>query len=158
VLFPALSDRAPAQGERLVRVGVYDNRAIAVAYAPSRFNPVPEKMIEHERAKAAGDTARVEEFEAWGEALQRTLHRQAFGRVPVDGLLLHVADGLAEVASAKDLDLIARHCDHTASHVEIVDVTDDLVRLFEPSEKTLATVADLCKRDPIDLDEIDHAH
>jgi len=31
---------------------VYDSRAIAVAYAASRFNPVKEKMAQHEAAKS----------------------------------------------------------------------------------------------------------
>ena len=43
--------------EPRIRVGTYDNRAIAVAYAPSRFNPVAEKMKEHATAKQAGDSA-----------------------------------------------------------------------------------------------------
>ena len=41
--------RAQAGAPR-VRLGTYDNRAIAVAYAPSRFNPVAGKVKEREEA------------------------------------------------------------------------------------------------------------
>ena len=70
-----------------VRVGTYDSRAIAVAYASSRFSPVAEKMREFELAKQANDKERVRTLEAWGEKHQRGLHRQGFARVPVDDLL-----------------------------------------------------------------------
>ena len=49
-----------------IRVGIYDNRAIAVAFAASKYNPVPEKMKEYNAAKEAENTDRVRELEAWG--------------------------------------------------------------------------------------------
>ena len=101
VALSALSMGRPQQATPKLRVGTYDNRAIAVAYAPSRFNPGGEKMREYRQAAAEGDEARMAELSAWGEAHQRALHRQGFGRVPVDDLLAHVADRLPEVAAAE---------------------------------------------------------
>lgn len=141
-----------------VRVGTYDNRAIAVAYAASRFNPVAEKMQLHKQAKQAGDLARVAELEAWGERHQRQLHRQGFARVPVDDLLEPVKTGLAEVARTQDLDLIAWSCDYAREGVQVVDVTDAVVALFEPSAKTLATVAQVREHAPVGLDEVESGH
>ena len=46
-----------------LRVGVYDNRAIAVAYGASKFNPVGGKMKGYEKAKAMGDAKRMKELE-----------------------------------------------------------------------------------------------
>ncbi len=37
----------------------------------------------------------------------------------------------------------------------VVDVTDELVMLFEPSEKTLRIVADIKKQPHLDLDTIE---
>ena len=45
---------------------------------------------------------------------------------------------------------------HAGPEVEVVDVTDALVKLFEPSAKTLATVAEVRKQAPVDLDELEH--
>ena len=146
------------QPARKLRVGVYDNRAIAVAYGPSKFNPVGEKMKEYKEAKATGDTKRAKEFEAWGEKHQRKLHRQGFGQVPVDDILAHVKDKFPEVARKTDVDVIVRQCDYVGPNVEDVDITKELVLLFEPSEKTLRTVEGLKKHAPVDLDEIEQHH
>jgi hypothetical protein len=140
-----------------VRLGVYDSRAIAVAYAPSQFNPVRERMAEHERAKAARDAKRVRELEAWGNRHQRALHRQAFARVPVDDLLAHVEEHLPELARAAGVRTIVPYCTYQGPDVELVDVTRELVMLFEPSEKTLATVAELLRKAPLDLDEVERS-
>lgn len=141
-----------------IRLGVYDNRAIAVAYAPSKFNPVREKMQQLEQARDAGDTQRATQLEQWGQQHQRQLHRQGFCRVPVDDLLAHVQDRLPEVARSTRVSAITWQCDYSAPEVEVVDITDALVMLFEPSEKTLETVEQIKKHKPVDLDEIEKHH
>lgn len=133
------------------RIGTYDNRAIAVAYAPSRFNPVKHKMAEYEAAKAAGDDKKVKQLEQWGQQQQRLLHFQGFGRVPVDDLLAHVRDGVAQLAKDKHLAAIVMDCDHVAENVEVVDVTADLVELFDPSDKTRKMAARIKDAEPVSL-------
>jgi hypothetical protein len=137
------------------RIGTYDSRAIAIAYAPSKHNPVTEKMKEHEAAKAKGDTQRVKELEAWGTLHQRQLHRQGFARVPVDDLLAPVADRLPEVAQAAGVDAIVFGCNQHTADVELVDVTLAIVALYEPSEQTLEYVRSAMKAQPVPLDTID---
>lgn len=144
--------------EPTIRVGTYDNRAIAIAYAPSKYNPVPEKMKEYKSAKEAGDEERMKELEAWGEKQQRKLHRQGFGRVPVDDLLAHVNDRLPEVARSTGVDIIAWECNYVADNVEVVDVTTELVKLFDPSEKTLNFVKQLEGQPPVAPDKIEQDH
>jgi hypothetical protein len=137
-----------------VRIGTYDGRAIAVAYAASRFNPVKEKMADYEKAKAAGDRAKMKELEAWGERTQRQLHFQGFGRVPVDDLLAPVKDKVARFARDRKLAAITMSCDFTAGQVELVDVTEDLVKLYDPSEKTLKMTRGARAVKPLPLTEI----
>jgi hypothetical protein len=150
--FSNVHSQVPA---RKLRVGTYDSRAIAVAFAASKYNPVAEKMKEHEKAKAAGDTKRVRELEAWGEKQQRALHRQGFGRVPVDDLLEQVKDKLPIVAAKSGVVAVTMYCNYSSPDVELVDLTNELVALFDPTEKTLAIVKDLRQHEPVDLDEID---
>ena len=53
-----------------VRVGVFESRAIAVAYAPSKYNTnVRDLQAEHDKAKAAGDTKKMAELEKSTEIL-----------------------------------------------------------------------------------------
>jgi hypothetical protein len=141
------------------RIGTYDSRAIAVAYAASRFNPVREKMKELQAARSAGDEATIRQLEEWGQAQQRQLHRQGFGRVPVDDLLAHVRERLPEAAGRAGVLAIAMNCDWAGPGVEAVDVTDALVALFEPSARTLSIVKDMKGKAPLPLDEIErHKH
>lgn len=147
----ASSSGTPAKA----RIGTYDNRAIAVAYAASRFSPVPQRMEELRAAQAAHDDARVKELNAWGEAHQRSLHRQGFGRVPVDDLLDCVRASFPQVARDAGVDAIAWGLDFAGEGVERVDVTDALVALYEPSAKTRATIRELLERKPISLDELE---
>lgn len=140
-----------------LRVGTYDNRAIAVAFAPSKFMREWYRAArrELEEAKAAGDTEKVKELEQQGEWEQKKLHFQGFGHAPVGDLLAHVKDRLPEVAKKADVQLIAWEYDLVAEGVEVVDVTDLLVELFEPSEKTLRRVKEIRELQPMPLEELD---
>ena len=159
VTLAGLLQGSSTAGEKKLRIGVYDSRAIAIAYAPSKHNPVAQKMKELQAAKAEGDEARIAELEGWGEKHQRQLHRQGFGRVPVDDLLAHVAERLPEVARAAGVDAIAFDCSWSSEEVEIVDVTMEIVKLYDPSEKTLGFVAQIKEHEPVDLDELaQHDH
>ncbi|HOC31087.1 MAG TPA: hypothetical protein PKK84_02470 [Armatimonadota bacterium] len=137
-----------------VRIGVYDSRAIAVAWAASEFNPVRQKMAEHTEAKKKNDVKKAEELEAWGNAKQRLLHFQGFGRVPVDDLLTPVKKGVATVAKEKKLAAIVMQCDYTAPNVEVVDVTNALVDLYEPNDRTREIVRTLRDVKPVGLLEL----
>ncbi|MDP8243478.1 MAG: hypothetical protein P9L94_05295 [Candidatus Hinthialibacter antarcticus] len=138
------------------RVGIYDNRAIAIAYAASKYNPVSEKMEEYKKAKDAGDEQTVKQIEAWGEQHQRQLHRQGFCRVPVSDLLEHVKEQFPELAKQLNVDVIAMQCDYSVQSVEVVDITNELAALFDLSEKALKNIANIKNQAPIDLDELDN--
>jgi hypothetical protein len=159
--FPKKAQAAPAAATRpsaaRVRVGVYDSRAIAVAFARSELwkNQLASKMQEHNKAKADGDEKKVKELEAWGEAQQRRLHRQGFSNEPVDNILTMIKDELPNVAQQTNVSIIVPKADwQDDAAVEVIDVTDQMIECFHPSEQTRAMVADLRKRAPIDLDKI----
>ena len=151
---------APLAAQQTVRVGVYDTRAIAVAYTHSTQmqTPLRAKMKEMEAAKAAGDKAKVKELDEWGQARQRQLHRQGFGRVPVSDLLACVKGRLPEVAARAGVQVIAADTDYVAPGVETVDITNELVQLYDPSPRVLAIVKDMKGKPPLDLDEIEKIH
>ena len=141
----------PAERQSKVRIGVYDSRAIAVAYAPSRFNPVREKMAELDAAKAGGDKAKVKELETWGKEHQRMLHFQGFCRVPVSDLLEPVKDRLQQLAADQNLAAVVMSCDVVSADVEVVDVTDQIVELYDPSDRTRDMVRQVRDVEPVSL-------
>jgi hypothetical protein len=146
----------PTQTKK-IRIGTYDNRAIAIAWGGSKYNPVGQKLEEKKKAEADGDTKKVEELKEWGKAHQRQLHRQGFGKVPVDDLLAAVKDRLPEVAKKTGVVAIVWQSDFVGENVEVVDVTQELVKLFDPSERVLRWTAPeaLKKTAPLDLDFIE---
>lgn len=150
--------REAAASGGAIRIGTYDSRAVAIAYAGSKFNPVGEKMKEFEAARKAGDAAKVKELEAWGQQHQRQLHRQGFARVPVTDLLEAVKDQLPALAKRLDLDAIAFEVNHRGEGVEAVDITLEVVALFNPSEQALKWAKEAMKREPVGLDEVEKSH
>jgi ribosomal protein S8E len=159
LLCSGIVDTAQEPKADRIRIGTYDSRAIAIAYAASDYNPVKEKMKEYDQAKAAGDQQRIKELEAWGEKHQRQLHRQGFANVPVHELLAQVKAKLPDIAKAHRLTAIVRQCDFVLENVEVVDVTQELVALFDPSEQVLKNVAMIKDKPYADLDELDkHQH
>jgi hypothetical protein len=141
-----------------LRVGVYDSRAVAIASVPTEWynKPIKEKMKEMEKAKAAGDEQKIKELMAWGESRQQKAHLMGFGTAPVAELLEPVKDKLPDVARQAGVDIIISkwQIDYQASDAELVDVTDAMVALYEPSEKTLKTVEALKKHKPLTEEEI----
>lgn len=136
-----------------IRVGTYDSRAIAVAYVNSRWNgeQYKAKKKEMEKAKAAGDNEKIAELEAWGEAKQHKQHLQGFSTAPVHEFLEKVKKELPKIAKAADIDIIVSkwEFDYQKRNAKTIDVTDEIVKLYNPSEKTLKILKELRKHKPM---------
>ncbi len=74
--------------------------------------------------------------------------------MPVDDLLTPVKKGVATVAKEKKLAAIVMQCDYTAPNVEVVDVTNALVDLYEPNDRTREIVRTLRDVKPVGLLEL----
>jgi len=157
----AAEDTAPAT-EKKVRVGVFDSRAIAVAYAQSksgqeRFQQEFRQLKkELDKAEASGDKEKAESIKAAGKAGQERLHLQGFGTASVREYLDLMKDKIPPVAKETGVDLIVSKWEVTyqGSGVEIVDITDELVNVFEPNERVLKIVQELRKTQPVNDAEI----
>src|SRR5262245_7213221 len=108
VVLPALgqSNLAPGKVPAVKeRIGVYDSRCIAVAFAgsPMHERQLRELRAQHNQAKEAGDLDKVARLEAEGKARQHKAHQQAFSTAPVDDLLLHVTNKVTEIQKSAGL-------------------------------------------------------
>jgi len=141
------------------RVGIYDSRAVVVAFARSAaFNQwLGGLKAEHEKAKASGDQKRVAELEAEGEARQQLLHMQGFSTAPVTNILFQIKDklpalkekaGVTVLVSKWDKDSLARY-----KEAGLVDVTMALVDAFNPSERQRRAAIALQEHNPIPLEQ-----
>lgn len=143
-----------------VRIGVYDSRGVALAYARSPRAGIREAMrqmrADYEQAKARGDSAEVKRLGQEGPWMQVRLHQRGFSTAGAGDLLAKVADRLPGVAREAGVVLIVSKWEmpfHDAS-VEVVDVTVPLAKLFQADEETLGILAELASQKPIPFDEL----
>ena len=153
---PAAPGEAPTTRPSKVAIGVYDSRAVAIAFVQSGGQEPLAKDLRKQldQAKAAGDTKRVEQIKAQGANQQILRHLQGFSNAPVDDILLQVKDKLPGIAEQAGVDVILPKLDYHKPDVVTIDVTDQIVTLFHPSEKTLKTIAELRKREPFPMVQI----
>ena len=153
------ASQRPQEEVITMRVGVFDSRAVAVAYARSDVfrRGLNAMKAEHEEAKETGDTARVAELEAKGQAMQDLLHRQGFSTWPVDDILEQVEGRIPAIAERAGVDVIVSKWTivYERPGVEFVDVTDLMVEPFEPDEETLKIIEELKKQAPVSLEELE---
>lgn len=142
------------------RIGVYDARAVAVAYAASDLHRrvLEAKFQELKVAEEKGDAERVAKLKAWGKLEQERGHLQAFAAADVGSILEKVEEGMNQVAEKAQVDAVVRKGTYVSKRSEVVDVTDEVVKLFgEPSERTKKILEDLKKRKPLSRQEVEEA-
>jgi len=149
----------PPRAEMNERIGVYDSRSIVIAFRDSELCNKWLSGIEEEqeRAKAMGDQNRVAELEAEAAERNGLMHKQAFSTAPVDNILEQIEDrlpaikektGVGVLVSKWDKDALTKH-----ASAESVDVTSDLVKLFNPSDEILKIALDIRDQEPVPIEK-----
>ncbi len=158
----AVAGESKDAGAKL-RVGVYDSRAVVVAFIGSEVykatcgKQLAEMRAEYDKAKAEGNQKRVAELEMQGKAQQVLRHKQGFSTAPVDDILEHVGDKLPEIARSAGVGPIVSKWDKGKlakyESAEWVDVTMELVDAFGPNPRQRKFAIDIQKKKPISLEE-----
>ena len=147
--------------ENTLRIGVYDSRAIAVAYYNSTESGKSMETItaDYKKAKAAKDDKRVKEIETQMKAQQRRQHEQGFSTGSVANIMAKIKDSLPAGAKKAGVEVIVSkwEVNYQSPEVKVVDVTDDLVALFHVSAKGLGWVKGIKDHAPLPIEQItDH--
>ena len=141
-----------------VVVGTFDSRLIAVAYynTEAHMSYVNDLKAEHAEAEESGDTERARELEAIGEASQELAGKQAFSTWPVDNILETIEEKIPEIAKQANVDLIVSRWNivYQQSGVEFIDVTDVMVKLFNPDEQMLEMLEQIKQQPPLPLEDL----
>ncbi len=144
--------------ETTLRVGVYDSRAIAVAWcnSPDCRKMMGEVTADYKKAKEAKDDKRVKEIEARMKLQQRRQHEQGFSTGSVAGIMAKIKDSLPAVAKKAGVDVIVSkwEVNYQSPDVKAVDVTDELVALFHPSAKGLEWARGIKSQTPLPIEQI----
>jgi hypothetical protein len=129
---------APPPPPPKVRIGTYDSRAVAVAYARSAACAESLKALQArlDQAVAKDEKGAKQRIARAADRRQWLAHRQAFGRASVDDAMGALKDNLAEVARQARVEAIVYEPDFASEQVELVDLTAEIVALFEPDERT----------------------
>jgi hypothetical protein len=134
--------QAPAQ---TVRVGTFHKASIVVAFhrSPLWADSLKAKMAEMAAAKAANDTKKVQELDAWGNARQETAHQQLAGEAPITNILEALAPAWLEIARKARVAMIVADLPFADSSVQTVDVTEALLDWLKADERTRTIVRGL---------------
>ncbi len=148
---------ATSQSPAPLRVGTFDSRAIAIAFAHSDLLREQHRglMTELDQAKAAHDEKRVAELQSTGQALQRLLHLQGFSTGSVINLMDRIKNGIPGVAREAGVLVIVSKWEvmYRDPAIEYVDVTMPLAMKFNPNQRGLKLIEELPKHEPIPLDK-----
>lgn len=156
------AEDSAAQTEKIKeQIGVYDSRAIAVAFVGSEsFNKwMSDLKAELQKAKAEGNEKRVAELRAEGATRQKLIHKQGFSTAAVDNILDQIKDRLPAIREKARVDLLVSKWDKETlakhSSAERVDVTMVLVDAIHPNERQRNYAIAIQKHEPISLEKAD---
>ena len=146
-----------------VRVGIYNSRLVGLAYGRSEAHGkyVESVKAEHKQAKADNDTTKMQELETTMELAQKLMHWQVFGNFPIRDIMEKIADKLPGIAEKAGVDIIVSKWDISfqKSDVEFVDVTEHIVALFNPDEKTQMIMKQMESQPVVPWEDLqDHKH
>ena len=95
------------------------------------------------------------------ELKQRRTHEQGFSTGSVISIMEKVKPSLPQAAREARVEIIVSkwELNHHSSNVELVDVTDKLIDLFEPTEKGRKWAKEIQTHKPIPVEELaNHKH
>jgi hypothetical protein len=151
----AISSEKSSTDSKL-RVGVYKSWVVALAYARSktgleRINSVCQKA---KKAEADGDKETYEKLSFEIKELRKLGHLQVFGDEPIDEYIEEITPALKEIAKEQNLDLITAKIFYDSEKIEQVDITDLLVKQFEPDETTMKMIEGMKNYKPLKRDKL----
>lgn len=150
------SNKTPKK--ELLRVGVYDSRAIVLAYTYSAHNDniMVKKSTEKKEAEQAGDVEKARQIDAWMNWFAIHRHAQGFGTEPVHDLLACVQKKIPQIAQEAGVDILVSkwEFDYRTSDAAVVDVTDNLARAFDPEPGVFETIEKFKTIAPLSYEEI----
>jgi len=147
---PAEPAKSPTE-----KIGVYDSRAVAIAWVGTEEFKQSLNALkkESEQAKAAGDRERAAALEKEGAAMQERLHAQGFSTAPVDDILDHFRDQIAQIRVATGAAVLVSKWDEAAlakhAGAEQLDVTEKLVDALHPNDQQRKTALGIVKTKPV---------
>ena len=141
-----------------VKIGTYDSRIVIFAWSRSEY--LKEYMTKFARqsdsATKANDTARLKELSVGIMSYQHLLHQMIFSNGSIIMAMNIVKDKLPELAKNEGISMIVSKWELNFSDpsIAIIDVTDQVAKLFNPKENIDKMAADIKKQEPVPLEDL----
>jgi hypothetical protein len=141
-----------------VRIGIFDSRAVALAYRNSDAHRESMKEMHEElaRAKKTNDGEKVKQLMALGPSRQHLAHQQVFSNGSIVDIVPQFQGELPKIAAKNNVLLIVSKWElpYLGKDVETVDVTAEIVALFRPNEQTRKWLDGLKDQPPLPLQDL----
>ena len=162
IIFSGLAICAPGEtpaAENKIRIGVFNTRAITVAYARSGiFNEKIAKIVtEANKAKANGNDKVYKQLDAELKMQQDKMHWQVYGNLGIDDILMHVRPSYQKIAAQAGVAAIAENVVYSDPGTEIVDVTEMVAEEFKPDKKTKEMMQEIIKKPVLSFEQLKQA-
>jgi hypothetical protein len=144
-----------ANAQTKLRIGVFDSRAVAIAFYQSKFSNTQQifgslhtKMKE---AKEKDDKEAIAKIEREATLRQAMMHQQGFGDGSVNNITETIKDKMAQLAKNENLSAIVSKWEmvFSGADIELVDITVKVVDFFEPNEKMKEMTKEVMQSEPI---------
>jgi len=126
-----------------VRVGIFDSRAVTLAFGASPQRAEFDRRYPEYLAPKADATP--EQVEQWKINRRKIEFRQGFGRGDVSEFLDLIKDEIPKIAEKAGVDVIVSKWDivYQNPKIQFVDVTEVLIQPFKPTDERLKIIRDV---------------
>ena len=117
---------------------------------------INEIQAEYKKAKASGDEERMDQL----VEQQAITHKQVFGNEPIDDVLERIEKDLPIIAKSAGVDILVSKWEiaYKNKDAQFVDITWEMVNLFESDAETVKIIKDILVAEPIPADELKYDH
>ena len=121
-----------------VRIGIFDSRCIAIAYARSTdfMKEMEDMRTKHAKAREEDNQELIKELEQLGPTKQVLMHQQGFSTGSITNILEKIKEKFPGIAKENNLKLIVSKWEvmFADEAIELIDITDQLTILFNPDK------------------------
>ncbi|MCX7014400.1 MAG: hypothetical protein NTW86_17925 [Candidatus Sumerlaeota bacterium] len=150
---PTEQSKTPA-----MRIGTFDSRAVALAYwrSDQGMKGINAGFEEVKKAKAANDEKRIKELEIEMPGGQVRMHQQIFSTGAVTDIIETIKTSIPAIAQEAGVSLVVSKWEiaYKDPSIECVDVTPQLVKLFNPSAETQKMIEEMGNKEPVPIDQL----
>lgn len=153
IFLPVLGKGTNAQ--TIQRIGVFDSRAVAVAYYNSKFSNNQQIFqslgSQMQLAKSKDDKEAISKLELEGTMRQAMMHEQGFGKGSINNITESVKDKMTQLAKNENLSAIVSKWEmiFSGKDVELIDITEKIVDFFEPNDQIKSMVKEIMQSEPV---------